>query len=168
MKTILKTTLAFAILFYSTGIEAQRPQPKLNQLELYKQFTGTWQAEIGADSVEVRECREYGLSFVIDVYQVIKGKKIPVYINNISFDSNEGKFKGFLLYPNGAYFTWIGQFTNNNYFSGNIVFNFMPEVAWSEFHSNVISPTEFTCTNINRQSQQTTAMKFVKMDQAIN
>lgn len=164
MKTILKSNLALIVLFFSIGIQAQTKQPKLNQLELYKQFIGTWQAEIGADSVEVRECREYGLSFVIDVYQVIKGKKIPMYINNISFDSNEGKFKGFLLYPNGGYFTWIGQFTKNNYFSGNIVFNFMPEVAWSEFHSNFVSPTEFTCTNINQQSQQTTEMKFIKVN----
>ncbi len=164
MKTILKTTLAITILFYSIGILAQKPQPKLNQLELYKQFTGTWQAEIGADSVEVRECREYGLSFVIDVYQIIKGKKIPMYINNVSFDSNEGKFKGFLLYPNGGYFTWIGQFTKNNYFNGNIVFNFMPEVAWSEFHASFINPNEFTCTNFNQQSQLTTEMKFIKMN----
>jgi hypothetical protein len=164
MKTILKTTLTITIIIYSFGIQAQRPQTKLNQLELYKQYLGTWQAEIGADSVEVRECREYGLSFVIDVYQVIKGRKIPMYINNISFDSNEGKFKGFLLYPNGGYFTWIGQFNKNNYFLGNIVFNFMPDVAWSEFHSNFISSTEFTCTNINRQSQQTREMKFIKVN----
>ena len=164
MKTILKSNLALIVLFFSIGIQAQTKQPKLNQLELYKQFTGTWQAKIGADSVEVRECREYGLSFVIDVYQVIQGRKIPMYINNISFDSNEGRFKGFLLYPNGGYFTWIGHFTKNNYFSGNIVFNFMPDVAWSEFHSNFVSSTEFTCTNINRQSQQTREMKFIKVN----
>ncbi|KAF0235237.1 MAG: hypothetical protein FD181_3558 [Prolixibacteraceae bacterium] len=164
MKAVLKTIISTIILFASIGIVAQRPQTKLNQLELYKQFIGTWQAEIGADSIEVRECREYGMSFVIDVYQVIKGKKIPVYINNISFDSNEGKFKGFLLYPNGGYFTWIGKFTKNNYFSGNIVFNFMPEVAWSDFHNSIISPTEFTCSNFNQQSQITTEMKFIKMN----
>lgn len=164
MKTILKTMLVISVLFCSMGIDAQKPQTKLNQLELYKQYLGTWQAEIGADSVEVRECREYGLSFVIDVYQVIKGKKIPMYLNNICFDSNEGKFKGFMLYPNGGYFTWIGQFTKNEYFSGKIVFNFMPDVVWSEFHSNFVSPTEFTCTNINQQSQQITEMKFIKVN----
>ena len=164
MKTILKSTLTIFVLFSSIGILAQTKQLKLNQLELYKQYLGTWQAEIGADSVEVRECREYGLSFVIDVYQVIKGKKIPMYINNISFDSNEGKFKGFLLYPNGGYFTWIGQFTKNEYFSGKIVFNFMPDVAWSDFHSSFVSPTEFTCTNFNQQGQLTTEMKFIKVN----
>ena len=67
MKAVLKTIISTIILFASIGIVAQRPQTILNQLELYKQYIGTWQAEIGADSIEVRECREYGLSFVIDV-----------------------------------------------------------------------------------------------------
>lgn len=143
--------------------KAQTKQPKLNQLELYKQFTGTWQAEIGVDSMEVRECREYGFAFVIDVYRIIKGQKIPLYINNISFDANDGKFKGFLLYPNGGYFTWIGVFDKSNLFSGKVVFNFMPEVAWSEFHADFISPTEFSCTNFNQEGDQTLEMKFIKI-----
>lgn len=166
MKTFLKTTIVITVLCLSLHNFAQRPQSKLNQIELYKQFTGTWQAEIGPDSLEIRECREYGLSFIIDVYQIIKGRKIPLYINNISFDSNEGKFKGFMIYPSGGYFTWIGHFTKNNYFTGNIVFNFMPEVIWNEFHSNINSPGEFTCTNINKQSQQKSELKFVKTDLA--
>jgi hypothetical protein len=164
----MKTFISIgAILFFflnSGGLLAQTKPIKVNQLELYKQFTGTWQAEIGADSLEVRECREYGLSFVIEVHRIINGKKIPLYINNVSFDSNEGKFKGFLLYPNGGYFTWIGVFTKNNYFSGKIVFNFMPEVAWSEFHASFINPNEFSCTNFNQESTQTTEMKFTKIN----
>ena len=111
MKTLTAAVIALFILF-SFETQAQTKPPKLNQMELYKQFVGNWQAEIGADSLEVRECREYGLAFIIDVYRVIGGKKIPFYVNNISYDGNDGKFKGFLLYPNGGYFTWIGIFTN--------------------------------------------------------
>jgi len=163
MKIFLKTILVITILFCSVGIQGQTKQPKLNQMELYKQFTGTWQAEIGIDSIEMRECRAYGLSFVIEVYQKIKGQQIPMYINNISFDSNEGKFKGFLLYPNGGYFTWIGLFTKNNFFSGEIVFNFIPNAVWSSFHASFINPNEFTCTNFNQEGMQTIEMKFVKV-----
>jgi hypothetical protein len=164
MKTFIKTTIVLFILLIPNGIQAQTTKTKLNQMQLYKQFVGTWQANIGADSIEVREYREYGLAFVIDVYHVIKGQKIPKYINNVSFDSNEGKFKGFLLYPNGGYFTWIGLFTKNNLFSGDIVFNFNPEAAWSKFHADFINPTEFTCTNFNQEGVQTTEMKFIKMN----
>ena len=163
MKTLTAAVIALFILF-SFETQAQTKPPKLNQMELYKQFVGNWQAEIGADSLEVRECREYGLAFIIDVYRVIGGKKMPLYINNISYDGNDGKFKGFLLYPNGGYFTWIGIFTKSNYLSGKIVFNFMPDVAWSEFHADFISPTEFTCTNFNQEGDQTMLMKFVKIE----
>jgi hypothetical protein len=164
MKTFITTSITIFILFNSHLLLAQKTQPKLNQFELYKQFTGTWQANIGSDSMEVRECREFGLAFVIEVYRVIKGQKIPFYINNVSYDSNEGKFKGFLLYPNGGYFTWIGKFTKNNLFSGDIVFNFNPEAAWSKFHADFISPTEFTCTNFNQEGLQTFEMKFIKVN----
>lgn len=162
MKTFITIAIAIFIALNLSGLQAQTKQPKLNQYELYKQFTGTWQATIGADSIEVRECREYGLAFVIDVYRVIKGKKIPMYINNVSYDANESKFKGFLLYPNGGYFTWIGQFTKNNTFSGDVVFNFIPNAVWSKFHSGFINQNEFSCTNFNQEGLQTIEMKFIK------
>lgn len=163
MKTLAAAVITLFILC-SFETQAQTKPPKLNQVELYKQFVGNWQAEIGLDSLEVRECREYGSAFVIEVSRVIKGQKLPFYINNISFDSNDSKFKGFLLYPNGGYFTWIGNFSNKNAFSGKIVFNFMPDVAWSEFQADFISPTEFTCTNFNQEGNQTLLMKFTKIE----
>lgn len=164
MKPLIITLTILLFSFNTDYLNAQTKQAKLNQIELYKQFVGTWQAEFGADSLEVRECQEYGVSFVIEVSRVINGQKSPSYINNISFDSNDGKFKGFLLYPNGGYFTWIGNFSNKNSFSGKIVFNFIPEVVWSEFHAEFISPTEFTCTNFNQEGNQTIIMKFVKIN----
>jgi len=164
MKTFIISAIAIFILLIPNGMQAQTKPVKLNQQVLYKQFIGNWQANIGEDTVEVRECREYGQAFVIDVYRVIKGQKIPFYINNVTYDANERKFKGYLLYPNGGYFTWIGQFTKNNFFSGDIVFNFNPEAAWSTFHADFISPTEFTCTNFNQEGTQTIEMKFTKVN----
>ena len=164
MKSFIYTLITLCFLIHLSNIEAQTKPPKLNQMGLYKQFNGTWKAEIGADSIEVRECREFGFAYVIDVYRIIKGEKIPVYINNVSYDATDGKFKGFLLYPNGTYFTWIGTFTKSNYFSGNIVFNFMPEVVWSEFHADFINSNEFSCTNFNQAGEQILEMKFIKME----
>jgi hypothetical protein len=163
MKKFIITTIALITIFSLNVTKAQTKQPKLNQMELYKQFVGTWQAEIGADSIEIRECREYGQAYVIDVKRIIHGQEIPFYINNVCLDANDGKLKGFLLYPNGGYFTWIGSFTENNLFLGKIVFNFMPDVAWSEFHAHFINPTEFTCTNFNQEGAETIEMKFTKI-----
>jgi len=164
MKTFITTFIAIIILLIPNGLQAQTKPVKLNQQVLYKQFIGTWQASIGEDTVEVRECREYGQAFVIDVYRVIRGQKMPFYINNVTYDANERKFKGYLLYPNGGYFTWIGEFTKNNYFSGDIVFNFNPGASWSTFHADFISQTEFTCTNFNQEGTQTIEMKFIKVN----
>ena len=164
MKPLIITLTIVLFLFKSVDLEAQVKPPKLNQIDLYKQFVGTWQAEVGTDSLELRECREYGVAFVIEVSRVIKGQKLPFYINNISLDAHEGKFKGFLLYPNGGYFTWIGNFSNKTSFSGKIVFNFMPDVVWSEFHAEFISPTEFTCTNFNQEGEQIQEMKFIRKE----
>ncbi len=163
MKTIFFAAFALAVLTFVHETSAQSKQTKLNQLELYKQFIGKWQANIGTDSLEIREIREYGMSYVIDVHRVVNGQKIPVYINSISFDGLDGKFKGFFLYPNGRYFTWIGLFTKNNYFSGNIVFNFNPAVVWSEFYAEFINPDEFTCTNFNQEDNKTSVMKFTRI-----
>jgi hypothetical protein len=164
MKTLTVILISIYILFNPSEIFAQKTQPKLNQYELYKQFSGKWEANIGTDSIEVRECREYGLAFVIEVYRVIKGEKKPFCINNVSYDSNEGNFKGFLLYPNGGHFTWIGKFSKNNLFSGDVVFNFNKDAAWSNFHADFISPTEFTCTNFIQEGSQTIEMKFIKVN----
>jgi len=164
MKTLVTISIAILILYNSNGLLAQKTQPKLNQYELYKQFTGRWEANIGTDSIEVRECREYGLAFVIEVYRIIRGQKIPLFINNVSYDPNDGNFKGFLLYPNGGHFTWIGKFTKSNLFSGDVVFNFNKEAAWSNFHADFISPTEFTCTNFIQEGSQTIEMKFIKVN----
>jgi len=161
MKKLITIAITF-VLLSSNGLMAQKTQVKLNQQDLYKQFVGTWQANIGEDTIEVRECREYGQAFVIDVYRIIKGQKIPSYINNVSYDANERKFKGYLLYPNGTYFTWIGLFTQNDLFFGDIVFNFNPEAAWSKFHATFVNANEFTCTNFNHEGAQTIEMKFIK------
>ncbi len=54
------------ILICSTGMQAQTTQTKLNQVELMKQFIGTWQSNVGKDSVDVREWQNYGSAFLMN------------------------------------------------------------------------------------------------------
>lgn len=65
-KFFLATRIAVFILICSTGIQAQTTQTKLNQLELMKQFIGTWQSNVGKDSVDVREWQNYGNAFLMN------------------------------------------------------------------------------------------------------
>ena len=157
-KIYLTTVIAVFLLLCTNGIQAQTTQPKLNQVELMKQFLGTHQANTGKDTVETWEAQQYGNAFVMKVSQIIKGQKKPYYINNVGFDSKENKFKGYLLFPKGGYATWIGFFTAEKTFTGNLVQNFDPlavqfklqavfgtkEFVWTEFNPSGVKTAEYT------------------------
>lgn len=56
MKTFCLTTMIAVFLFFcSNGMLAQTTQTKLNQVELMKQFLGTWKCEIAKDTFNIWE-----------------------------------------------------------------------------------------------------------------
>jgi hypothetical protein len=58
----MKLLLCIAILsLCATEIKAQTPQAKLNQVELEKQFIGTWKSEIAKDTIMYAEFTQFGL-----------------------------------------------------------------------------------------------------------
>lgn len=128
-KIYLTITIAVFLLICLNGLQAQTTKSTLNQVELMKQFLGTWQATVGKDTVEVWESQLYGNAVITDVYQIIMGKKSPSYMNNMCFDSKDGKLKGFILNHDGNYTTWIGMFSTEKNFSGDLVDNFNPDKA---------------------------------------
>jgi hypothetical protein len=144
-KFYLTTTIAVSLLIFNNGVQAQTTQ--LNQVDLFNQFIGTWQTNVGKDTVELWETQQYGKAFVINVYRSIKGQKNPLYINSIGFDSKEGKFKGFIIWQGGAYSTWIGLFTAENKFSVDMVRNLNPETAYMKREHVFTNPNEWTLTH---------------------
>lgn len=162
-QNILITTLAVFLLVCSMGILAQTAQTQLNQLELMKQSLGTWQAPVGKDTVEVWDYQQYGKTFVINVFYIIKGQKAPLYINNLGFDSEGNKFKGYVLYSDGNYLTWIGLFKTQNKFFVDIVDHFNPEKIWGKIELVHVSSTEMNYTHFNAEGGIVSELKFVKM-----
>jgi hypothetical protein len=73
-KLCLATVFAAAILFCMNGILAQTSQSKLDQIELFKQFTGSWKSEMGKDTVEYTETKSYGTGLEASFKQVTKDK----------------------------------------------------------------------------------------------
>ena len=65
MKRFYSTT-AFAVLLLliSTGINAQTGQTKLNQVELMKQFIGTWKSETFDGSAMILDYTPFGNAIV--------------------------------------------------------------------------------------------------------
>lgn len=162
-KFCLTTTVAVFLLIFSNGIQAQTVTNNLDQLKLMQQYLGTWQANAGKDTVEVWDFQQYGKAFIINVSQVIKGQNTPLYINNIAYDSKEGKFKGFALMNNGSYGTWTGLFTSEKKFEGNDVVDFNPATAYVKLENIFKNPKEWTFTNFNTDGVKTLEMKFVKI-----
>ena len=163
MKKLNLIMIAVFFLVCSIGVHAQTSQTQLNQHELGKQFLGTWQANAGKDTIEVWDCQQYGEAFITNVSHVTKGQKTPIYINNVGIDARDGKVKGYALWPNGNYTTWIAVFTTQNKFSGDLVDNFNPEIVWGKFEMVFTNPKESIWTQFNPSGVKTSELKFVKV-----
>lgn len=92
-------------------------------------------------------------AYTANVFYIIKGKKSPFYIANYCFDTKEGKFKGFTLYADGSFSTWIGLWTTEKKFSIDLVQNFKPEIVLSKVDyvyetSTSLIETRFTSTGV--------------------
>ena len=161
-KLCLTIRIAVFILICSTGMQAQTTRTKLNQVELMKQFIGTWQSNVGKDSVDVREWQNYGKAFMMISYQLVKGQKTSQGICNIGFDSEEGNFKGFKIGLDGHYIDWIGSFTSEKIFSIDGTKNFNPG-PYGKFTFTFESPNIYTTTNYNKDGVVIWVHKFNKV-----
>jgi hypothetical protein len=163
MKKLCLIMTAVFFLVCSIGVQAQTTQTQLNQLELMKQFLGTWQGNAGKDTVEVWDCQQYGKAFIINVSNVIKGQKTPLYVNNVGFDARDGKIKGYALWPNGDYITWIALFNPEKKFSGDLLDSFIPGTAWGKFEMVIVNPKEWTWRYFDSKGVKTSEIQFVKV-----
>jgi hypothetical protein len=163
-KTFFLTTLIFVfLLICSSGIHAQTGKSKLDQVKLMPQRVGIWETTVDKDTVLVRDHQEYGKAYTGNVYYNIKGNKSPYYMSSSTFDSKDGKFKGFTLYANGNYSTWIGSWTTEKKFSIDIVQNFKPETVLSKVEYVYDSPTSMTETRFTAAGVKTVERKYKKV-----
>ena len=163
-KTFFLTALMFvSLLIYSTGIHAQTAESKLDQFKLMQQGLGTWEANVGKDTVQVRENQQYGKSFMTNVSLVIKGTKSPFYIATYCLDSKDGKFKGFTAYANGEYVTFIGSWPTDKKFCFDVVQNLKPETVLRKVEVAYETPAKMTWTTFSSDGKKTGEFKYNKV-----
>jgi hypothetical protein len=163
-KILLLVGFVLTLLLYTIGVKAQTTQPQLDPVEFWIPLIGTWQASVGPDSVEVWDYKLYGKAAIIDVYRIIKDKKNPLYINSISYDSKDGRFKGFVLWNNGGYNTWIGTYNaEKKTFNVDIVDNLNPETVWYKFERVLVNPQEWTWTAFDKDGVKQWENKYIKV-----
>jgi hypothetical protein len=150
-------------MIFSNGIQAQTTSTSPDQLKLMKSYLGKWQATTGKDTAELWDFQNYGSAFIINVHRVVKDVKTPLYKNNIAFDPKEGKFKGFALWTDAGYVTWIGSFTSEKMLSGDMVQNFTPGTSFIKFENVLVNPNEWTWTQFNKDGVKILEYKFIKV-----
>jgi hypothetical protein len=75
MKTFSLTTITVVfLLFLTIGIQAQTSQTKPNNLELFKQFVGTWKSEMGKDTAFIMTIKSFYNGFESYLKTETKGK----------------------------------------------------------------------------------------------
>ena len=164
MKKLSSTTLVFVfLLFISNGIQAQSTQTKLNQVELAKQFLGTWQANTGKDTVQMWEGKLYGKALIANAYMVIKGIKSDSYMSCFGYDDRDDKLKGYNLLPSTDFGTWIGMFTSEKVFKIDGVDTFKPEIIWWKSEFEFKTPTEIIARNFSPDGVKTGEWTFKKV-----
>jgi hypothetical protein len=161
MKTICIPFAAFVLVFTS-GMQAQKVAPGLDQLQLMQQILGPWRLDVNIDTVELWESATYDKAFVISVYQVIRGVKTPLYFNNIGYDETDNKFKAFALWPDGSYLTWIGVFTAENKLSIDMVQDFNPEKIDFKLELIFESPAKMAFVYFTKNGEKTWVSNFYK------
>lgn len=156
-------TVAVLLLLSTNVMKSQTTQTKLNQTELMKQFLGTWQSNISKDTVEVWECKEYGKSFETSVYFLIKDKKVPIRLDNLTLSSDIDKFKGFQIYYNGSYSTYIGSFISDKKFAVDFVQDFNKDIVHIKYEFVIETTKNVTMTGFTKDGVKASVSKYVKI-----
>jgi hypothetical protein len=160
MKKLCLTGMIFVLMAFTfNALMAQHVDP----LKLMEKYIGKWQAQRGKDTIEFWDFKPYGSqAFIVEIYQNIKGKISPVSFNPISYDPKTGKFYGFTLLISGYYGTWIGSFTSETKFDGDMLGNFNPQPVYGKLVNIFKNPNEWIWTGYDNKGIKFLELDFVK------
>jgi len=162
-KLCLTTVMVVFVLFVFNGIQGQTTQLKLQQVELAKQFLGTWQATMGKDTVTMWEGKPYGKAVITHIYTVIKGIKSDSYLSCFGYDDRDDKIKGYNLLTDADFVTWIGVFTTDKMFKIDGLDTFEPGIIWWKAEFEFKTPGEVIVRNFNPEGVKTGEWTFKKV-----
>ena len=93
MNTICKYTLIVTFQIFSVvEIFAQTDQIKLNQVELMKQFIGTWKCELGRDTFLISETKPFGTGMISKSRIYTKNNILDSVIQVFGYDKGADKY----------------------------------------------------------------------------
>jgi hypothetical protein len=85
------TMIVVLLLLCTNGMQAQTTQTKIDQVELLKQFLGTWKYELAKDTTIISEFTPFGTA-IEDNYQIVTKDKILDSGNELlGYDKNNDR-----------------------------------------------------------------------------
>jgi hypothetical protein len=144
------TTIAVFLLLISTGIKAQTAQTKLNQVELMKQFTGTWKSETFGGSAMILDYTPFGNAIVGDAKIVSKDTVLDNKKYFLGYEEKNDKIIIAILHYNAP----IIEITANWFISKDIMNSVPfqdisnPENATMKWKFEFKSPDKFVISSL--------------------
>ena len=163
MKNRVTCLIAVFLLVCLNVVQAQTTTASLDQLKLNQSFAGTWRMEAGKDTTDLWEIQQYGNPTVSTGYRMIKEKKSFQFAENWVYSAKDDNFKGFVVWANGGYGTWIAKFTSENKWSGNWVKNLNPEAITGKFEVTFETPANITIVTFNAEGLKEYEAKMIKV-----
>ena len=150
-------------LCFSNGVKAQIAQTRPNQLELARQFLGTWQENAVRDTVGMWEGNLYGEAVLVYVYMKTNNAKIDSYLVLFGYDERDDKIKGCNYFPDSKFVTWVGSFTTEKLLKIDGLDSFNPEIIWWKSEFEFKSPSEVIIKNFNHAGEKMAEYTFIKV-----
>jgi hypothetical protein len=144
------TTIAVFLLLISTGIKAQTAQTKLNQVELMKQFIGTWKSETFGGSAMILDYTPFGNAIVGDAKIVSKDTVLDNKKYFLGYEEKNDKIIIAILHYNAP----IIEITANWFISKDIMNSVPyqdisnPENATMKWKFEFKSPDKFVISSL--------------------
>jgi hypothetical protein len=148
-KLCFTTTISLLLLICFNGLQAQTTQTKLNQVELMKQFIGTWKS-VEKDTTFIWECKSFGEVLEFTIKDETKGKVTIGAKSVMGYDKENDRLIDSVIQDNSPeIFLCPCWFTSTNAFTqimGKDIPN--PEKANLKWTVEFTSPDSFVVTEI--------------------
>jgi len=169
MKKIYLTTMVGVFLLFCANIlQAQTTQTQLNQVELMKQWIGSWKCEIAKDTINTAEVISFGNVGAIEQNwtSFVKGKIINEKKAIWGYDKKNDKYIVTEISKNNEGINLSARWFTSKNTIVTIPFEYLsnPEKATSKRVSELKSPDLFISTTIenNKQGRSVTYTRVKK------
>jgi hypothetical protein len=161
MKKLLFTLFAL-LLICSVCLKAQENQSKLNQVELSKKFTGTWQILTDKDTVSCFEMSQYKNAVLETMYFTVKGTKIITGAIIFNYESLDDNFKGYWTNSKGTVAAFTFKFNSEKEAVWEMVENFKTNKIKARNTFTFVNPDHANGEHYNADLVKINSSKWVR------